>query len=59
MGEWTDPYPVYVTRENAHGVTGTISISGWQLALATTLVTLNVIAWSCLGLYEAARIVIG
>lgn len=56
---WGLATPVYVTRKTADGMTGSLSISIWMQLVALLLIWLNVMVWSCFGLYEAGRLVFG
>lgn len=44
--------PLYVTRKDADGETGTWSVSFWVPALAFALTWLNVVGWAVYGLVE-------
>lgn len=50
--------PIYVTRKSAEGETAEYSLSLWMTLVAILLVWLNVMAWGCLGLYVAVRVVL-
>lgn len=48
--------PVYVTRKDAHGMTGSVSLAAWMPLLAVLLIWVNVVAWSLVGIIEALRV---
>lgn len=49
---------IYTTRPHGRsGETSTLTMSAWMILLAMMLTWVNVIAWGCIGLYEAARVV--
>jgi len=50
--------PVYVTRKDADGNTGTYSYSIWMTLLAGFVVWLNVVVWGAVGLVTAVRVIL-
>jgi len=54
----TDSLPIYVTRKDADGETGTYSLSGWAVLLAMLLIWLNIVVWGFLGLYFAVAVIL-
>jgi hypothetical protein len=51
--------PVYVTRKNADGIIATWSVNA-LIAIAILLVLeANILLWSIVGLYQAARVIVG
>lgn len=58
-GDLTTAIPVHVTRQTADGYTGSLTLSVWMQLLILLLVWLNAVAWGLIGLYEAARVVLG
>lgn len=57
MANLGTPVPVYTTRKSANGQTFTYSMSAWLPFLAMSLVTMNVIVWGVIGLYEAYKVI--
>ena len=51
-----DSAPVYVTRENADGLTASYSMSFWMTLLAMFVVWANVVVWGVIGLVYAVSV---
>ena len=50
--------PIYTTRPDASGDTASYSLSLWMTILVMVLIWVNIVVWGCIGLYEAARVVL-
>lgn len=50
--------PVYVTRKNASGETGTYSLSIWMTLLAMMLIWINVVFWGIVGVVKAVEVLV-
>lgn len=53
----TDSMPIYVTRKDAGGETGTLSLSIWMPLVAMLLIWVNVIVWGVVGLVVAVEVI--
>lgn len=51
-GDMVAAIPVYVTRTDADGETGTLSMSIWMQLVVLLLAWLNAVGWSIYGLVE-------
>lgn len=49
--------PIFVTRPTADGDSVHFSFNGYVVTIVCTLVFLNIAIWSCIGLYEAVRVI--
>ena len=55
MGDLNKNMPVYVTRETADGLTGSLSMSIWMALLAMLLIWVNIIVWGIIGIIMATE----
>lgn len=56
MSGWFDEIPIYVTRKNAHGVIGQLTIGAFWAVLILMLVSFNLILWGAYGVFEVIRL---
>ena len=54
-----EPMPVYVTRKDAHGATGTVSLSIAMVLLGLMFVWANVVLWGVYGVAQALGLLLG
>ena len=59
LKNWSTPIPVYVTRKDAHGETGTWTLSAWMGFLIIVFAGLAGVLWSAIALVEAVMWMIG
>lgn len=50
--------PIYITRPNEEGLVASWSINAGVGLTILVLLQLNLLVWSCIGLYEAARVIL-
>lgn len=55
---WTTPVPVYVTRKDADGFIGRVTLGAWAIVPPLLLASLNAIGWGVYGLVELASKVV-
>jgi hypothetical protein len=48
--------PIYITRKNSEGDTGTLSASIWMVLLVVLLVWSNVVVWGVVGLIQGFKV---
>ncbi len=58
LSDLNTPVPVYVTRASAHGATGSYMVPAWMFLSAGLLLTLNIVLWSGIGLFEAVQFIV-
>jgi hypothetical protein len=55
---WTTNVPIWVSRKTSDGLISQYAVSGWMFMLGWSLICLNILLWSIIGLVTAALTVV-